>query len=577
MTKKLFFSMVAVLLFCGKIQGQIDHTAYRSNMGMALQSAVTVSNENNYSHYLVSTDDKQNVIVTPLDNSIPHPAPYNTRARAFDLSASISDNILLRGAFFDPQDNIVAYGYLADSIGKPLKQIIIKTKMISAVAASLGYKIFDIGTAQNYDRVIVDGCWSDGENTLLYNFVTLHGGFFRLKDDLSPVDFYGTDCFYLKLTSGTSPYNIVHLCAVSWDRNNQVYILSGNKSNTSNNIYENIIGYVPYQSTLDPSSAVLHVLQAQNFTFSEYTNDHILLGDNMAWLVQDYRDNISDGLWLTQINYMTGQVHYYRFYQLESYKINLIDIAYNKNSQRLFVLGHHNGYDGVINYQKRFIAQFDLNGNYFVKYMEDVNLYFYIPTYFSENMLKQLYLCNIHFDDASESVYASGAVPGSAFLIEVFNMNNTDCDVDMPVTSPYYSYTMDNASLEYNFYDDVGVQIVNTPIAYNLTDTSICADMIYTPAPPISGEWNNINENDTDKLRQATGEISINNDGMFSCSGFAGIINYKIFDMAGRVIEESVTYNGVANFPKLKVTGIYILQTIDGNQQRANTKFVILK
>jgi hypothetical protein len=566
MQKRLLVLMSAALLFCGKMYGQIDHSEFTSLYRM--QNAVTVSDENNGRHYWVGTDALHYVFVTDLDHTIPYPSPVNSNARAFPISNF--DIIMLRGGFVDNKNDIIVYGYCIDSSGVR-NGIVIKVTMQNNTPVSVTYNTYN-------NDPIVDGCWnwSNIDNIILYSFVTEKGTLVRLKYNL---DQYGQQG--LKLQYPNTPdqnYDIAHICTVSWDDQNQCYVFSGNVSNIHDNKYYNVIGFIPDAQTLDPSNATVYVLQAGNFTFSEYTNSHVLAGNGYAYLVQDYRTNVTDGFWVTKINYMTGQIAYTNAYLLQSPKISLNDIALNDS--HLFILGHHNGYD-TVNYQKRFLMQIKLDSptNYIIKYMEDVNLTAMVPYYNFYDIVTQYYLCNIHLDYASETVWTSGAVPGSAYLVEAFNLYNTTCDADMTASVENVNYSM--TYLDFMNQPDINFQgstDITESIAYTLIQKPICVSGYASPsASPVSGEWNNDSEHYSDKSMPTTGNISVKNDGMFICNGFSGSIGYKIFDMSGRLIDEGITHNGVDNMAKINASGLYMLQTVDENLQRVNIKIFISK
>lgn len=194
---KFFLAIVALVFSSGFAFGQNAHSMFESNSADII-SAVTISDMNNYYHYMVGTDDDLKIFVTPLDYSTPFPQPDNANSRAFQLSDTYG-KILLKGGFIDEEDNIVVYGY-GDSDDRG---VVIKITMSGQAAVSVRYRFLNYANS-----MFVDGCWSNVTTPAykMYNLVTTYNGgsFARIKNDLS--------LYYpgLKFNNG-------QICAVSWD------------------------------------------------------------------------------------------------------------------------------------------------------------------------------------------------------------------------------------------------------------------------------------------------------------------------------------------------------------------------
>lgn len=561
MKNKFFLAIVALVFSSGFAFGQNAHSMFESNSADII-SAVTISDMNNYYHYMVGTDDDLKIFVTPLDYSTPFPQPDNANSRAFQLSDTYG-KILLKGGFVDEEDNIVVYGY-GDSDNRG---VVIKITMSGQVAVAVRCRFLNYANS-----MIVDGCWSNVTTpaTSLYNFVTTYNGgsFTRIKSNL--VNVYPG----LKINNG-------QICSVSWDDVEKMHVLSGNIDNY------NAIGYIPGTLTLIPGNSVLHLLRSDDFYFSEGTNDHILAGngyyyDSIAYLIQDIRNANGDGLWVTEMNYISGQVNYSNIYQFPSEKVLIIDAAHN--FMNLFVLGHHNGFDGVENFEKRYIAQFDLYDptNYIVKFMDDMDLDT-IPWISTHYITKQAYLNNIIFDDGTYNVYSSGAVSDTAYLVETFDLNYDNCDSEIIVTMPEFDYVDSTMSAITQTHAYTTYYDVTSYSSYSLSASELCGGAKSSYNKACDEIKNIIDKKQAIYARETVdltsfdeiAEIRVFDGDQFICNMFSGNIVYKIFDMSGRLVDYGKTENGVLNSVKINNSGMYIINAIDENNQTANAKIMI--
>lgn len=558
---KFFIAIIALVFSSGFAFGQNAHSTYSSASGDIITSAV-LTNPNNATRYIVGIDEYFKLFVTQLDFSVPFPQPDISNSRAFQLADSTYGKIHLNGGFFDQDQNIVVYGYMeTDNRG-----IVIKINMSNDSAVSFIRII-----ANSPNTSVVDGCWSEylqgAMNIKSYSFIS-NGGFFRVKNTLLPA-------MYKK-------YSNMQMTSVSWDNDARVNVISGNSDTL------NIIGCL--QDDLMLSEIGFYQLYSPDFDASEWTNKHILSGngysyDSIAYLCQDIREPITDGdgVWITAINYLSGQVYSSNVYKFDFEKAFILDVAHNFMS--IFVLGHHNYIDS----QKKILLQVDLSDPtvFIGKYLNDIDL---DSVNGSFTYKKTAYLNKIYFDDYSYNVHSSGAVLGNAYLVESIDLNNEDCDPEINVTLLDFTYDLDN----FNSINGSGSNFLypSSPVAtyinYTLSNTPLC-DAFGTKSGNYEDKYNVIHHiieekqaiNNVTSLQsihlELLGEVNFTTENQFICQNFNGQCKYKIFDMFGRLICEGTTENGIYNTVNVKASGMYIIQVADSDNQIVNSKIMITR
>ena len=108
-----------------------------------------------------------------------------------------------------------------------------------------------------------------------------------------------------------------------------------------------------------------------------------------------------------------------------------MDIDATKNSDYLFLLGHHNGADTIIDgldttsliFERRFVAQFNMydTTDYAVKFMSDYNLTNVqapSPQYPTYDIINTLYLNNITYNPNFETVFHQGLLMINLILLK---------------------------------------------------------------------------------------------------------------------------------------------------------------
>lgn len=576
MKKKFFLAIVALVFSSGFAFGQNIHLEYYSE-NFDFLSSTTLVNNNSYVTYMVATNDAKQLFVTEL-NSSPYLEPVSTNSVSFQMA----DTVFIKGGFFDVDDNIVVYGYI-----NPNKNgIIIKITMSNGSAVSIDYI-----KSPNASTEVIDGCWSERQvgSTVYksYDFIYANSVFMRIGNNF-------TSPAYRTFSDG-------NMRSVSWDDTNKKHIISGNMSG------KNYVGYFGNNTALTPYKFYELSLPA-GYTFSEGSNRHVLSDeDSIVYLCQDLRFNVTDGdgLWISKINYISGQLYYSLAYRFGIAKVWILDAT--KNSDYLFVLGHHNGTDTIISgsntitqiFERRFIAQFNMydTTDYAVKFMSDYNLtnvQVPSPQYPTYDIINTLYLNNITYNPNFETVFSSGAVNDKSYIVETYDLNyDVDCDStknvfiqDLPTTVVSH-IPIWNAILSLNLWGNISVNSIASYNSIAFSRDIICPDyyiMTYYQNQRLSELQNrnfeksfkdgavlNIN---TDLFIPKV-QIEIINNCQFVCKYFEGDCYFKIYDIAGRLLKEGITQNEELNSVSVNKPGIYIISVCDSKNQTAKAKVMI--
>ncbi|NLA25220.1 MAG: T9SS type A sorting domain-containing protein, partial [Bacteroidales bacterium] len=576
---RFFLAIVAIVLSGNFAFGQNIHLEYYSENFNFLSSAIVV-NSNTYVTYMVATNEAQQVFVTEL-SPYPYLEPVNYNSIVFQMA----DTVFLNGGFFDEDDNIVVYGYT-----NPNKNgIIIKIIMNNGSAVAIDYV-----KNPNANTEITDGCWSEQAQGPIvhktYDFIFANSVFMHVKSDFSQIAVYRT-------------FSDGNLRSVSWDNVNKRHIVSGNR------IGKNYIGYFGNNQGLSPCKFYELSLPIEQ-SISIGSNRNILSNeDSIAYLCQDVRfiNENGDGLWISKINYITGQLYNSIAYRFGFAKVWILDAT--KNSDYLFILGHHNGTDTLASganpitqvFEKRFVAQFNMydTTDYAVQFMQDYNLTNLQdpnPHHQTYDIINTLYLNNITYNPNFESVFSSGAINKKSYIVETYNLHyDLECDssknvflhnitpnitvVPCPwpgviVNSNLWSPTIETQSIStYNtiaFSRDIICPNYYMMINYQNQRITELQNRNFEKS------FNNVNtENVGAGLITTKAQVKIINNAQFICENFDGICYYKIYDITGRLINEGITQNEETNNILISKSGLYIIKVNDSNNQKDQAKIII--
>lgn len=538
-------------------------------------SSTFLVNSNSYVNYMVGTNNEKQLFVTELNFS-----PYLEPVSSNSVSFQMPDTVFIKGGFFDPDDNIVVYGYI-----NPNKNgIIVKINMDNGSAVSIKYIV-----SSNANTEVIDGCWSErhagGQIFKTYDFVYANSTFMRISNEL------------------VQPYVAFrrfpneNIRSVSWDDINKKHVVSGTASGKMR------IGCFDKITALGAfNSFELNI--SGSYTFSTGAQRHVLSDqDSIVFLCQDFyflQPYDYAGLLISKVNYISGQVYYSIAYRFGVAKTWILDAT--KTCDNLFVLGHHNGLDTIgaspQPFERRFIAQFNMydTSDYIVKFMSDYNLTNMqtpCPYYVSYDIRNTLYLNNITYNPNFESVCASGAVNGKSYIIETYDLNSDAyCDSTKNVFEQNIQLIQqsNNPSLiSQNSWGSINPNIISNYITITFSRDIICPTskaMLYFQERRISElqrrnaektfQNRNVLNTNTDILMPSA-QIEIVNNDYFICKNFTSNCYFKIYDLTGRVLNEGITQNEQLNNISINKSGIYIISVRDAQNQLVQEKIMILK
>lgn len=537
-------------------------------------SAVTLIDSDTELVYMVGTDNNKNLFVTKLDTDQQPPVPSNSNSVAFNMT-NATGKVFLKDGFVDTDGNIVVYGYTDDTYRYG---IFIKITISVGIPTSIDYAISSVAYSQ-----IIDGCWSRHNQIIkTYSFISAYN-----KGTLCRVNASNLSGLWGRTFSDNNSY----MSSVSWDEDNKKTIVSGFKSINTNNgdTLSQIVGYFNWQSNYMIVGS-FNLFTTTDYISSEYTNKHVLSGngfynDGVVFLCQDIRDEY-DGLWMMQYDYINNIVYSNTAYTFPINKVLIIDVGHDFTN--FFVLGHHNGSVGASDFERRYIAQFDLYNptTYIAKHLDYVDLD-NLPgsTYYK---LLQAFQSSINYNATSSDMLCTGAIPGKAQINEVLDLNIDSCDnTEITLTPVNITYTTSSmevpeitdsvnfSSLLFEFWAQNS--LINYPLSMGIecftesNGSAKNADLINNQMnEKKSNEENNIKVNN-----QNSGIIITNNKNEFVCENFDGDCCYQIFNIIGSLIMSGKTENGKTNYLNNLTTGTYIINVTDTKGNFSNNRIII--
>src|SRR5574344_1734002 len=538
MKKMLLLVIFAIFFASNALVGQVYHGVYNSSMTPnpeTILSAVTLIDSDTELVYMVGTDNNKNLFVTKLDTDQQPPVPSNSNSVAFVYN-----------------DDTYRYG------------IFIKITISVGIPTSIDYAISSVAYSQ-----IIDGCWSKQfPNTKTYSFISAYNN--------------GVLCRYnavtlSSLTCRTFSDDNSYMTSVSWDEDNKKTIVSGFRSINTNNggTLSQIVGYINWTGQYQ-NTGNFKLFTTTDYISSEYTNKHVLAGngfynDGVVFLCQDIR-NEYDGLWMMQYDYINDIVYSNTAYTFPINKVFIIDVGHD--FMNFFVLGHHNGSVGTSDFERRYIAQFDLYNptTYIAKHLDYIDLdNLSGSTYYK---VLQAFQSSINYNIASGNMISTGAIPGKAQIYEILDLNIDSCDNTeitlTPVNVSYIQSTMTAEEIS-DTYDALPLSIwgqntsTNYPLSMGvecLTESSDSANNDDFAKNLINEKKSNI-ENNINANNQNSGIIITNNNNEFVCDKFDGECSYQIFNIIGSHIMSGSTENGKTNYLNNLTTGTYIIKVTD--------------
>jgi hypothetical protein len=581
--KKFTFllTIISSMILSENLYSQDYHSLYQSATSGLFQSFVNMSNPTTAETWFVASDDDGKIIVMQMDFSYPNPQPQNIWAFSLTMPATpptpAIGQIYLKDGFFDPEGNIFVYGFEEASN----RGVYAKIFFTNNLPTTLIWAFINQSNTQ-----ITDACWADGySGASTMNYGIIYGDAFgRVNGSImGNFGFLGTRKSVLNLTS------------VSYDQSENKFVLSGNSGINEprqfiGTIENNSLLGTPLSPLSMPAKHLSLGTSLNPYMLSEKTNKHVLSGysNGIAYLVQDIRDtsvNYGDGLWITEVNYLTGAVNWSKIYKFPPIKVNVTNVA--QNYVNLYVLGHHSGLDQNNNpFERRYIAQIDLSNpqNFIVKSMSDENWWgSSMPsTYYAT---EQMYLSSLNFNEATYNIYASGATnQGDAYLVEINDLMYDFCDIDHPITTPSFVCACYGPISEVGLTSAAGsaVRRPSTLTTYSIDNSLICGDIYMAKLKneelkaKIDNKRLKNTANQQIEIKTKTAPNIKVYEKYFICNNFEGACSYKIFDIFGRKLQEGTAHNNIEIEIRHKTTGTYLIQATD-NKGNVETQKIIIK
>lgn len=570
MKTKTLFHLLALLLMIStaKVFGQTVHYT-GSSTNFQFNSSVTVSSYISTDCYLIGATDAAEIFIGKLDNNFPQ--AYTGTPRLFQLS--VTGGMFLNGGFFDEDDNIVVYGFQKTNN----RGFIAKLTMSSGIATSV---VYSVSTHNNTS--VTDGCYSRSGSNKTYSFIINGNRFMRVPASLS----------------GAIPANIVKevptgaaSMSVSWDSYSSRHVLSGLSSTNFN-----FITSFPGNASI-PNTPTFFTFQPPiNFTSSEYTNRHVLSGneyysDSIAYLVQDLRDfnpPYTDLLWVMKVNYVTGAVLGQNTYRFDPVKMLILDVAHK--FANLFVLGTHITSSNQI---YRFLTEIDLADSsvFATKHLKDYDLQSVIPSMGTVYATTQGLYNNLIFNQANYFVQAAGALDTTNYMVEAFDLPNGTCDSLINNYLETIQYTNSTATLFFGSNLTLASVWVNSGTSFpSSTSTTFSTPSVTLTDNCLSENFHSAEEkkqtikDKIEKKRQkhlpkeipsAVGKITLTDSREFMVEGFEGTCAYAIYDINGKLLLSGKTFSGNKNLIQIGTAGMYFIKVTDSKDNVLSQKMVL--
>ena len=374
---------------------------------------------------------------------------------------------------------------------------------------------------------------------------------------------------------------------ISWDGDNKHFIASGSAWNSPSghedpfvHIFDLIFNNNSYTTY---SIAEYYIDNLLHDFASEHRSLHVQLDSNNLLLYHDLRyvSNSSsyDIIWMTRIknfyNVNTATIDESWFYNLHDNKLFEKDMLYDPYNKRLNFLGYYNNCrEGLT----QLLAQVDPYNLHFGIEIGQLGATFpgaghcdtIAPNFFT--LYNDLMMSNLALNTKNpcHPVLIAGVGNKMSILTETYDISLSKCDIPMwhkdykanPVLNPYYlnnTYPL-CPSL-------IGSHI---PLGETINDSILCDE-----DGACSHQFGNKSMQQFIVNSGATTEITFVANNFFICDGFEGDIQYFIYDVAGKLLQQGVTQNRERN-KMIKSKGLCLLKATDATGTQVVKKVVLL-
>lgn len=329
------------------------------------------------------------------------------------------------------------------------------------------------------------------------------------------------------------------------------------------------------------------------YNSNEYKSLHVQVDKDNLILYHDLRhividptfppvDTISfvhDIIWLTRIKNFwdnnLASVEESLFYELPNCKLSAKDMLYDPYNKRLNFLGYINHCQDGLTHLLAQVDPYTLSsgikiGQLGAMFMGDTCHNYQIP--FIDFYYNSLNLSNLMLNTKNpcHPVLIAGVCDEGSILTETYDIFLSKCDTDMwhkdmianPTMKPYsfvFSYSLDtfHLAIANGIQENVMVNILcNEPDACSHQVSGKVLQLFLT--------------NDSMLAR-----IIMESNYQFVCEGFEGKIQFFLYDIAGKLLQRGITYNGEQNLLRIS-NGIYLLKAMDASGSHVLKKIVVL-
>lgn len=562
MKRKISFLAIA-LIICTASVAQNAHWSYRLQNQNTYESssAVTIIRSNGEA-YIAHVEKDTNILrLAKID-----PTTMQATVNNYNFSPSSSKKrILLRGGFESLDGKIVLYGCCYDTAEYNHGYVAV---------IDLGVSIPLFYCEPTGGSIITRGCSGRDNNGNVVNmFVFNEGNLFALEQNNTSL----AGLYY--------PGPEGRLSDVTWSSNNNCFVASGCRQNTTTGMMDPFI----YCFTYNPAVAPQHFqpLSSPYAVAHNTINDWAtgqslisLLNDDHLVLYQDLRKGEYDVIWLTLVKDYTSSTPSFpesKFFYVPLHKLSAFGMVFDTKHQRLNLLGLFD----YCRYSTTFLAQTDPFNLSFLNVRQIVG-----PTPLSScttwtTPFQQVFgdsvrLNNITFNPHNPcyTVISTGTAKISnkvvPFLTEALDVSLSACDVPFSVLIHNCTPTPDTVSIQ-----DTLLQFFSYAAVFQTPDTTVsyleCKDVI-----TCSKSDGDLESENTKTLKSQKAEVlTFTSTGCFVCHGFLGVVQYQVFDLMGKLICMGETTNGYSNPIITKGCGIYIIRCTDTAGNAVTTKVVV--
>jgi hypothetical protein len=550
--KKIIFILV-IISFWGVSFSQNDHFQFGLDSASTSNSAITIVHKSKIA-YLIQTESN-NIHISNID-----PVDMQPLGTTFSYNFPPFKYIFLNGGYEDFQGNLIAYGYTTNLDGYLIVKI------------DLGIDSMSVSYAYGPGIEIVEGCCGYDENKNICNLfllskinnLNINNEVIAYNDSLMPCTAQSFQSSFGTITD------------ISWDSYHDLFIASG--STPTNRIDPFLIYFrcgTIYSNFFNLVDTII-ISNQHFFQGAEGRTLHEVIDELHLILIHDLRDSSSDYIWVIQVENipLNLSVLNSKIFRLPQPKLILQDMKYDSHSNKLTILGRNVlCVDGI-----NIIAQMDPYSltNFKIAQIMDQNSYSSCTVGPPANIIygNEIYLQRLEINpfNSCRTILSTG-INGNvgAYITETYDIGNSNCDQPFPTTeyslSFFYPYPTPSAAYSNYYYNHDSTTIIPSPI---LTQSIKCGYVTYCDKGSIETNVDN-------QLTKLIPSISLHSCEFFECSHFSETVYYYLYDLAGKILYQGRTENGIKTLLPNLSNGIYILSVADDIGNKKSKKVFYFK